>query len=620
MEMAKSPLLLSFMTALPADSNHHRWQDGASPTARRERLFDAYVSARSLPADAEYSQAQTLHWLGELAARLKRRGSSEFLIERMQPDWLDSPAQRWSYRIGVLFVSAIPVLLTAPLLLWLFGLIPQGAVGTALQNSHLFVGRAFINSSGAYILALIVGSVIAFRGRIIPVETLTWSWPRARANACVWARTATLTAFDYVWPLSIAGTVVWAIYGFGAPARAKEQAGAYVGLATSVGMAFFLATIKPSGWMRSMPRRVITPRLTAALTAASVYGVATGFVLLRSTPFPEAIAIVAAMLLASLSIFVTVAFSAAASAHVRAIFVRALITAAISGAAFGVVFGRSQSQAGLDVLTWASVWTTSLVGIALAATIVASGVIRATEWLGSPRQLIGSGTFEWRKTAAAGLAIGISLGLLAATVASIWRGQPIIDLSLFGLGLQSAFLQAAVAIMLGAISGTTGMVVLAAVLGALAGVLSGATGADVERRLVPNQGIRHSALNVLVFAALGTLVIGVPYGLLNLSIATLAVRKLPDAADWLRLCLGAGLQFGVLAGFIPGAACIQHFVLRFVLWASGSSPLKCERFLNFATRRRLLQRVGGRYRFIHVLLQEHLARTRSAPAPAHQAS
>jgi hypothetical protein len=141
----------------------------------------------------------------------------------------------------------------------------------------------------------------------------------------------------------------------------------------------------------------------------------------------------------------------------------------------------------------------------------------------------------------------------------------------------------------------------------LSGALTGATGADVERRLVPNQGIWQSAVNVVVFAALGTLIIGVPYGLFNLSVAAFAVRTLPTPGDWLRLGVGAGLGFGVLAGFLPGAACIQHFVLRFVLWVSGTLPLRYVRFLNYGTRRRLLQRVGGRYRFIHVLLRDHLS-------------
>jgi hypothetical protein len=146
----------------------------------------------------------------------------------------------------------------------------------------------------------------------------------------------------------------------------------------------------------------------------------------------------------------------------------------------------------------------------------------------------------------------------------------------------------------------------AGLLGALAGAVSGATGTDVERRLVPNQGIRQSLQNVPIFAALGLVIVGVPYGLLNLSAAAVVAGALPSAGDWLRLGIGAGAGFGLIAGLLPGAACVQHLVLRTVLWASGTLPFRYGAFLNFATQRRLLQRVGGRYRFIHILLRDHL--------------
>ena len=96
--------------------------------------------------------------------------------------------------------------------------------------------------------------------------------------------------------------------------------------------------------------------------------------------------------------------------------------------------------------------------------------------------------------------------------------------------------------------------------------------------------------------------------MINLSAAALLTRTAPDPADWLRIGLGSGLVFGVMGGLLPGAACIQHFTLRFVLWCSGFIPWRYPRFLDHATERMLLQRVGGRYRFIHILLRDHLAR------------
>ncbi|MCC5641249.1 hypothetical protein LC593_36730 [Nostoc sp. CHAB 5844] len=51
----------------------------------------------------------------------------------------------------------------------------------------------------------------------------------------------------------------------------------------------------------------------------------------------------------------------------------------------------------------------------------------------------------------------------------------------------------------------------------------------------------------------------------------------------------------------------QHFYLRLILYFRGYIPWNYARFLDYCTERMLLQRVGGRYRFIHKLLQDHFA-------------
>jgi len=49
-----------------------------------------------------------------------------------------------------------------------------------------------------------------------------------------------------------------------------------------------------------------------------------------------------------------------------------------------------------------------------------------------------------------------------------------------------------------------------------------------------------------------------------------------------------GLIFG-------GLFCLRHLVLRLVLWVSGGSPSSFVSFLNYATDRLLLRRIGGGY-------------------------
>src|SRR5205814_8173603 len=53
-----------------------------------------------------------------------------------------------------------------------------------------------------------------------------------------------------------------------------------------------------------------------------------------------------------------------------------------------------------------------------------------------------------------------------------------------------------------------------------------------------------------------------------------------------------GLAVGLVCG---GAAFVQHFVLRFLLWCGGVIPFNYSRFLDFAAERIFLRKVGGGY-------------------------
>jgi hypothetical protein len=66
--------------------------------------------------------------------------------------------------------------------------------------------------------------------------------------------------------------------------------------------------------------------------------------------------------------------------------------------------------------------------------------------------------------------------------------------------------------------------------------------------------------------------------------------------------IGIGLMFGLIYG---GTSCIQYFVMHLIHYWNGYVPWNYTKFLNYATERTILQRVGGSYRFIHSLLQEH---------------
>jgi NACHT domain len=132
-------------------------------------------------------------------------------------------------------------------------------------------------------------------------------------------------------------------------------------------------------------------------------------------------------------------------------------------------------------------------------------------------------------------------------------------------------------------------------------ILGGFHNSDIQLAKKSNQGILRSANNatsmgIFTFVASSLMMILVLYLGIGLRHKFYSVVIL------------LGLNFGLISGFIfGGIACIQHFVLRFILYRNGYSPWNYARFLDYATERLFLQKVGGGYIFVHRMLLEHFA-------------
>lgn len=127
-------------------------------------------------------------------------------------------------------------------------------------------------------------------------------------------------------------------------------------------------------------------------------------------------------------------------------------------------------------------------------------------------------------------------------------------------------------------------------IGALVwGLIGGLSGATIETRTVPNQGMRQSKKNALILALLGAVCLSIACVLIGLPLI-------------------AGISLGILLGISgAGIACVEHGILRLLLYWSGFAPWNYTRFLNYASNCILLQKVGGGYIFIHRLLLEYFA-------------
>jgi DNA polymerase III delta prime subunit len=205
--LAETPLMLSVMTlayqGLSADALSQPSLD--SVEERRDHLFTTYIErmlSRRGTGPRPYARERTLHWLSWLARRMRERAESVFLIERLQPDWLASRLERWTYMAGsrLLGGAALGLVLGAILDLSL-NLIGGTQVALPAQladfGNRLLAGLAFGVANG-----LVAGVIDAGR------------FERERATPAVRARRAPLQSVVEV-AVYVLGMVLvsWLIVG-----------------------------------------------------------------------------------------------------------------------------------------------------------------------------------------------------------------------------------------------------------------------------------------------------------------------------------------------------------------------------------------------------------------------
>jgi hypothetical protein len=239
-------------------------------------------------------------------------------------------------------------------------------------------------------------------------------------------------------------------------------------------------------------------------------------------------------------------------------------------------------------------------------------------------------TFNLTYTPSVGLSVGAAVGLAAGTAFGlVGRGlskKSVINWSEVEIveKLSWSWSKAIPGLIIGTIAGFAFGMVLGRTIwwpialnfgvgfgvatGLVAGLLSGLVGTEVEKKVIPNQGIWQSARNAMIIGSVVALVAGLPTGI----VSGLAWSELPGRVEALQVGIVTGvtigLAFGIVIGlFFGGLAVIQHFVLRLILQSNGHIPTNYVRFLDYATERIFLRKVGGGYIFIHRLLLEHFA-------------
>jgi hypothetical protein len=164
----------------------------------------------------------------------------------------------------------------------------------------------------------------------------------------------------------------------------------------------------------------------------------------------------------------------------------------------------------------------------------------------------------------------------------------------------------------------------------LLGLFQGVSNERIEdnARRLPNQGVRRSLHNSVLLALISNGII-VLFGGLSSGLSIGLIEGLDQGLSYglnegLRFGFGVGLNegldFGLSYGLIlavcggllvcasrGGLAVLRHYVIRLLLARSHTFPWHAPRFLEEATARILLRRVGGGYSFPHRLLLDYFA-------------
>jgi hypothetical protein len=211
-ELAQSPFMLNIMSMAYQSVSPVKFADqGQSLEASRTQIFDAYVDKvfqHKESLDQVFPKDNVLFCLNWLAKRMTENSQSIFLIENLQPGWLDNWKQRIGYRevsslnfglivgmVSVLVVVAENALKPEPILGPIYGFIAPFLLGflvrsdSAITNGIIcwlfftllgILEKGLGNTTdwlfeGIY-FGLVAGVGIGTLNSVKTIESMTWSW------------------------------------------------------------------------------------------------------------------------------------------------------------------------------------------------------------------------------------------------------------------------------------------------------------------------------------------------------------------------------------------------------------------------------------------------------------
>jgi hypothetical protein len=211
--------------------------------------------------------------------------------------------------------------------------------------------------------------------------------------------------------------------------------------------------------------------------------------------------------------------------------------------------------------------------------------------------------FEWVPALLLGLIVGLPAALAGSAFGAQETIQPIDRIMWFwGKGVYGVGLGVLVMVIFSIVTQSLSQGIEMGILVApVAVVLLGfASQREVASTITPNHGIWRSAYSAALLGVCTALAV-------FFIVAGGGFLFDPDTAIYsIAIGLTLGLPFGFIVAFAKGGiTCLQHSWLRLFFAGYRNLPMNCRRFLDFATERVLLRKVGGGYVFAHLLLLEH---------------
>lgn len=203
----------------------------------------------------------------------------------------------------------------------------------------------------------------------------------------------------------------------------------------------------------------------------------------------------------------------------------------------------------------------------------------------------------------AGLILGLIVGFLwdfnyeyeikAEAFTLSWKKVNKEKIYNFGTGLILGLIYG---LFYGLIAGVVQGLITGVFVGVVLGLIYGLK-TEIKNREIPNIGIKEAWKNSLII-----FFIIFPFFVLIFPLTSLATGV---TFEW-QISIGLGLVMAMSMSLGTGGKdWIQHLALRLILWLRRKIPWDYARFLDYAAERRLLQKIGGSYRFLHDSLRKY---------------